>query len=149
MLDDNPPNLDGARETARRTIRDAQRASAVIARLRALFAKKRAASESLDLNEAAREVIALAMSQLRRGRVILREELAPDLPPVIGDRVQLQQVILNLLLNAAQAMGRVDDRPRLLVVRTERETNERVRLIVKDTGTGFEPESVNRMFEPF
>src|SRR3712207_5224580 len=99
MLNAEPPNVEGARETARRTIRDGNRASDVIKRLRALFSKRDAAAESVDLSEAAREVLALSLRELQRGRVILRAELADDLPPVVGDRVQLQQVILNLLLN--------------------------------------------------
>ena len=137
----------GARETARRTIRDGNRASEVITRLRALFSKKDATSESVDLNEATREVIALSSSELQRNRVILRPELADDLPPVTGDRVQLQQVILNLLLNASDAMSGVDDRPRQLVIRTERDEDDRVRLTVQDAGVGFDPQAVDRLFE--
>ena len=112
MLAADPPNVDGARETARRTIRDGDRAAAVITRLRALFSKKDATIESVDLNQATREVIALSLSELQRNRVILRSELADNLPPVAGDRVQLQQVILNLVRNASDAMSGVDDRPR-------------------------------------
>ena len=137
MLAADPPNVDGARETARRTIRDGNRASDVITRLRALFGKKDATTESLDLNEATREVIALSLSDLQRSRVILRPELADDLPPVTGDRVQLQQVILNLLRNASDAMSGVDDRPRQLVIRTERDEGDHVRLTVQDAGVGF------------
>ena len=120
MLAADPPNVDGARETARRTIRDGNRASEVITRLRALYGKKEPTIESVDLNEATREVIALSVSELQRNRVILRPELADDLPPVTGDRVQLQQVILNLIRNASDAMSSVDDRPRQLLIRTER-----------------------------
>jgi PAS domain S-box-containing protein len=149
MLAAEPANIDGARETARRTIRDGHRASDVIARLRALFAKKDSTTESVDLNEATREVIALSLSELQRSRVILRQELANDLPPVTGDRVQLQQVILNLLLNAAEAMSGVDDRPRQLVIRTERDEGDHVRLTVEDAGVGFEPQSADRLFESF
>jgi PAS domain S-box-containing protein len=149
MLAADPPNVDGARETARRTIRDGNRASDVITRLRALFSKKDATTESVDLNEAAREVIALSLSELQRNRVILRPELADDLPTVTGDRVQLQQVILNLLRNASDAMSCVDDRPRQLVIRTERDEGERARLTVRDTGVGFDPQGVNRLFEAF
>jgi PAS domain S-box-containing protein len=149
MLAADPPNVDGARETARRTIRDGNRASEVVTRLRALFSKKDATTESVDLNEATREVIALSLSKLQRNRVILRPELADDLPPVIADRVQLQQVILNLLLNASDAMSVVDDRPRQLVIRTERDEGDRVRLAVQDAGVGFEPQGVDKLFEPF
>jgi signal transduction histidine kinase len=149
MLAADPPNIDGARETALRTIRDGNRASDVIQRLRALFSKKIAAGELVDLNEATREVIALSRSELQRNRVILRAELADDLPPVSGDRVQLQQVILNLLLNASDAMSGVDDRPRRLVVRTERDEGDRALLTVEDAGIGFDPRSMDRLFEAF
>ena len=149
MLAADPPNVDGARETARRTIRDGNRASDVITRLRALFGKKSATTESVDLNEAAREVITLLRSELQRSRVILRADLADHLPPVSGDRVQLQQVILNLLLNASDAMSGVDDRPRQLVIRTERDEGDRVLLTVQDAGVGFETQDVERLFEAF
>jgi len=149
MLASDPPNLDGARETARRTIRDGNRASEVITRLRALFAKKEAMIESMDLNEAAGEVIALSLSTLHRSGVILRVELEDDLPMVAGDRVQLQQVILNLLLNASDAMSNVHDRPRELVIRTERNEDDRVCLMVKDAGVGFHQQDMERLFEAF
>jgi PAS domain S-box-containing protein len=149
MLAANPPNVDGALETARRTIRDGNRASDVITRLRALFSKKDATTEPVDLNEATREVIALLRSELQRSRVILQAELNDDLPSVIGDRVQLQQVILNLLRNASDAMSGVDDRPRQLVIRTARDEDDRVRLTVRDTGVGFDPQAVDRLFDAF
>jgi signal transduction histidine kinase len=101
------------------------------------------------LNEAAREVITLSWGELQRSRVILREELAEDLPPVAGDRVQLQQVILNLLRNAAEAMSGVSDRPRQLVIRTERDEGDAERLTVQDAGVGFEPQGVDKLFQPF
>jgi signal transduction histidine kinase len=149
MLDADPPDLNGARETARRTLRDGNRASDVITRLRALFGKKGVTSDSVDLNEATREVIALSRSELQRSRVTLRTELADGLPAVTGDRVQLQQVILNLLLNAAQAMNSVDDRSRRLMIRTEREGEDHVRLTVQDVGVGFALKDVDRLFEAF
>jgi PAS domain S-box-containing protein len=149
MLDADPPNVDGARQTAQRTIRDGHRASDVITRLRALFSNRDATTESVDLNEAIREVIALSLSELQRSQVISRVELADDLPPVTGDRVQLQQVVLNLLLNAADAMSGVDDRPRRLTIRTERDEGDHVRLSVQDAGVGFGPPGPDRLFEPF
>jgi len=149
MLAADPPNVDGARETARRTIRDGNRASEVVTRLRALFTKKDAATEFVDLNEAAREVIALSSSELRRSQVTLRQQFADDLPTLTGDRVQLQQVILNLLRNASEAMSTVDDRPRELLVRTERDEGDRVRLSVKDAGVGFTPHVADKVFEAF
>ncbi|PYR25524.1 MAG: hypothetical protein DMF98_11935 [Acidobacteria bacterium] len=149
MLDADPPNVDGARETARRTIRDGNRASDVITRLRALFSKKEFTFELLDLNEVTREVIALSLSDLQRNRVALQLELAEDLPTIIGDRIQLQQVILNLLRNASDAMVDVHDRPRQLLVRTEREDGDRVRVSVRDAGVGVDPRSMNKLFDAF
>ena len=149
MLAAEPPNIAGARETLRRTIRDGHRASEVVTRLRGLFARKDLAAEPVDLNDATREVIALMAGALRRGRVTVREELAEDLPPVPGDRVQFQQVILNLLLNAADAMSGVAGRPRQMVVRTARAAGDEVCLSVQDTGVGFAPEDGERLFEAF
>ncbi len=148
MLTADTPNVEGALETARRTIRDGQRASEVIARLRALFTKRDGTTESVDLNEATHEVIALALNELQRNRVSLRPELA-DVPLVTGDRVQLQQVILNLLRNASESMNGVDDRPRQLLIKTERDEGDHVRLSVEDAGVGLEPEATNRLFESF
>ncbi|MFZ0478089.1 MAG: PAS domain S-box protein [Terriglobales bacterium] len=149
MLAADPPNVVGARETARRTIRDGNRASEVVTRLRALYGKKAPTSESVDLNEAAREVLALSLTELQRNRVILRAELADDLPLVTGDRVQLQQVILNLIRNASDAMRAVDERPRQLLVKTERDEDDRVRLTVQDAGVGFDPQAADKLFESF
>ncbi|HEY9401523.1 MAG TPA: PAS domain-containing protein [Pyrinomonadaceae bacterium] len=149
MLAADPPNVEGARETARRMIRDGHRASDVITQLRALFGKKAAATETFDLNEATREVIALSLRELRKSRVIPRLELADDLPPVAGDRVQLQQVILNLLLNALDAMSGVEDCPTPLVIRTARDEDDHVRLSVQDAGVGFDPQAADRLFQAF
>jgi PAS domain S-box-containing protein len=149
MLDANPPNVDGARETARRTIRDGNRASDVITRLRILFSRKEFTPEPLDLNEATQEVIALSLSELQRNRVIVQTELAENLPAVRGDRVQLQQVILNLLRNASDAMAGVDDRQRQLTIRTEQDEEDLVRLSVHDVGVGIEAENVDKLFIAF
>ena len=149
MLAADPPNVDGARETARRTIRDGNRASEVITRLRALYGKKDATIESMDLNEAAQEVLALSSSELQRNRVLVRCELADGLPLVEGNRVQLQQVILNLIRNASDAMSVVDDRPRQLLIRTEEDEDDHVRMTVQDAGVGFDPQAADRLFESF
>ena len=149
MLSADPPNVDGACETARRTIRDGNRMSEVITRLRALYSKKDATTEAMDLNEAAREVVALSSNELRRNSVALRLELADDLPFVAGDRVQLQQVILNLFRNASDAMSGIDDRPRRLLIRTQRDEGDRVRLTVQDAGVGFDPQAADRLFKAF
>src|SRR2546425_10197955 len=149
MLDADPPNVAGARVTAQRTLRDGNRASDVITRLRALFGNQSATTEAVDLNEATREVIALSLSELQGGGVVLRAELADGLPRVTGDRVQLQQVILNLLRNASDAMSGVDDRPRQLLIRTEREGGDRVRVTVRDAGAGIEPQAMDKLFDAF
>ena len=149
MLAADPPNIDGARETARRTIRDGNRASEVITRLRALFSKKAVTIEPVDLNEAAREVIAMSLGDLQRNGVVLRVELADELPRVGGDRVQLQQVIMNLLRNASDAMRNVDDRRRQMTLRTASDEDHHVRLTVKDTGVGFGSQETERLFDAF
>jgi signal transduction histidine kinase len=149
MLNAEPPNVEGARETVRRTLRDGDRAAEVISRLRMLFSKREYTLEPLDLNEATREVIALVLSELQRNRVALHTELAEDLPPVAGDRIQLQQVILNLIRNSCDAMAGVEDRPRKLVIRTEAENADRVRLAVRDAGVGLDPQSMDKLFDAF
>jgi signal transduction histidine kinase/HAMP domain-containing protein len=149
MLSIDPPNIEGARETARRTMRDGSRAAEVIARLRALYSNKELSPESMDLNDATREVTSLTLSEMQRNRVILRQELADDLPLITGDRIQLQQVILNLLRNACDAMSAVDDRPRELFVRTELGDGDGVRLSVKDTGVGFKADAADKLFQAF
>jgi len=149
MLAADPPNVDGARETARRMIRDGSRAADVITQVRTMFGQKDAATEPVDLNEATRKVIALSLSEPQSSRVLLQQEFADDRPPVTGDRVQLQQLILNLLLNAEDAMSSVENRPRPLVISTEVDEDDHVRLTVQDAGVGFDPKSVNRLFEAF
>jgi PAS domain S-box-containing protein len=148
-LNRETPELDEARASIERILRDGNRAAAVIQRLRALFRKRQFTPESVDLNEAAREVIALSLGDLQRDGVVLLSELAADLPLVVGDRVQLQQVILNLLRNASDAMAGVVDRPRQLLLRTERENGDHVRLTVRDAGTGIDGEDTEKLFEPF
>jgi C4-dicarboxylate-specific signal transduction histidine kinase len=148
MLDAEPPNVDGARETARRALRDGHRAADVIKRLRDMFTRREFALESMDLNEATREVVALSLSDLQKNRVTVHLELTDPLPLVMGDRVQLQQVILNLLRNASEAMAAVEDRPRELVVRTERD-DAGVRLTARDAGAGLDRQSLDKLFDAF
>ena len=148
MLDAEPPNVSGARETARRALRDSHRLSDVITRLRALFTRKEVKTEPVDINELAREVIALYLAELERNHVSLRLEFAEGLPSVMGDRIQLQQVILNLVRNASDAMSAVKDRPRELVVSTEPAGKE-VCFKVRDAGIGIDPTASERLFESF
>ncbi len=149
MLSGDQPNIEGARETARRTIRDGNRASEIVTRLRTLFKRKEVAAESIDLNDAALEVIALSLSELQRDRILVRHDLAENLPAVKGDRIQLQQVILNLMRNALDAMRDVDDRPRELLIKTESDDSKNVKLTMQDTGIGFAPDAANRLFDSF
>jgi C4-dicarboxylate-specific signal transduction histidine kinase len=149
MLATETPNVAGAVETAQRTIRDAKRASEVVKRLREMFSNKEPVIELVDLNNTVREVIAIAGDELTRRSARLQTELADDLPALSANRVQLQQVILNLLLNAADAMDEIEDRPRSLLVRTELESDGVARLEVRDAGTGFDPASAGKLFEPF
>jgi signal transduction histidine kinase len=149
LLTSDPPNVTGALETARRTIRDGNRAADVVRRLRALFSNRGTTAELLDLNDVAREVVSLLSNDLQRGRVVLASELDDEPLLVTGDRVQLQQVVLNLMRNAADAMSEVEDRQRLLVIRTERADRDGVRLAVRDVGVGLNPETVARVFDAF
>lgn len=149
MLDASPPNLDSVREVARRLIRDAKRAGEVVRRLHVLFGTQRFQAEPLELNEAARAVIALSSADLRANRIIVQLQLADALPMVRGDRIQLQQVIMNLLRNAMDAMTDVHDRPRELLIKTEMEQCDRLRLTVRDVGVGFAPENLDSIFEAF
>jgi PAS domain S-box-containing protein len=149
MLSSKTPDIDGARETARRTIRDGNRAADVIGRLRSLFSKKTSTHEAVDLNEAAREVLALMAGDLRRSRVTLRTDFEAGLPPVLADRIQLQQVIMNLLRNACDAMSDTDDRQRKLQLSTELDSERSVQLSMRDVGIGLGKNSAEKVFEPF
>jgi signal transduction histidine kinase len=168
-LSRNSPDLDEAREAIRRVVRDGKRAGDVISRMRALFKKASTTKQRLDINEVIEEVLTLAHSEVQRNRVSLQTKLADDLPPVLGDRIQLQQVILNLLINAVQAMSELDDGLRELWVcsnkvnqipaepdiealygraRVEAEWTH-VLIAVRDSGPGLDPKSVDRLFDAF
>ncbi|MGY3138317.1 PAS domain S-box-containing protein [Bradyrhizobium sp. USDA 4501] len=149
MLAADPPNVAGALETVRRTLRDGNRASDIVVRLRSLFNRKAPVAQPVDLNEATREVLPLLLNRIQRDGVSLRLEFAEDGQLVAGDRVQLQQVILNLLQNAIDAMSVIDDRPRTLTIRTERDQSNWIRLSVQDSGHGFESEAVEKLFDAF
>jgi signal transduction histidine kinase len=149
MLAADPPNVAGALETAQRTIRDGNRATDVIVRLRSLFSAKNPTTELVDINEAAREAVALSLTDLERAQVIWQMELGDELPLIDADRIQLQQVVLNLLRNAVDAMSEVKGRTKRLTVRTEWTRRDGVCLSVEDVGVGIDPKSVERLFEPF
>ena len=149
MLASDPPDLEGARETARRTIRDSERASDLVRRLRTVFGKKLERTESVDLNEVTRDAIALVRSELRRSKVQVRTELAANLPRVTGDSLLLHQVIVNLILNASHAMSAIEGRTRQLVVASARDATGRAVLSVQDNGVGIGPHGAERLFEAF
>ena len=149
LLAGDSPNLVEAREAMRAIIRDGNRAADVVSRMRGLFKKARPAKESLDINEAIEEVVLLTRGEARRNKVVLRMELAANLPSVMADRVQIQQVILNLILNGIQAMRAVEDRERVMVVRTQRGDGDQIRVAVQDCGIGIDPGSVERIFDAF
>ena len=149
MLAADPPNLGGVRAITQRTLRDGNRASEVVQRLRAMFARKQPEKEPVDLNETAREVLVLSSNELQVRQVILRTDFDTSLPLVRADRVQIQQVILNLILNAADAMRAVDDRSRNLLIVTAREDENWVRLSVRDSGHGIDPQNLERVFDAF
>jgi len=142
-----PPNLDEAREAVIRAIKEANRAGDVIVRVRALLQKAPPQIGWLDLNEIIREVLALTASELRDGAVTIDTELTADLPAARGDRVQLQQVMLNLIMNAIEAMSIVPV-PRKLLIKSAPHP-EGVLIQVQDSGSGLCPEQVGRIFEPF
>jgi PAS domain S-box-containing protein len=145
----DPPNMGEARDAVQRIVRDGKRASEVIARIRNLSKKSGAEKEPLDLNETIGEVVAFVQGELRRTRVTLRTDLARDLPRVMGDRVQLQQVVLNLVLNGLEAMGTIVDWPRELLIETKREDVEHACVAVRDVGVGLDRENINRLFDAF
>ena len=149
LLEADPPDLDAARSTVRHTMRDAERAAEAVVRIRRLFAKKSGLSEALDLNNAIHEVVTLARNEIYNAGVKLRLELADDLPPIMGDRIQLQQVVQNLVNNAVQAMSTVDTRPRELLVRTQGDGGDRALVTFQDSGAGLEPAKEDRIFEAF
>jgi len=117
--------------------------------MRALLTKATTTKEPLDINEALEEVVILAQSEMKRNKVALRMELAGDLPQVMGDRVQLQQVALNLILNAIEAMNSVDDRQRVLRIVTQPAEGDEIRVAVEDSGIGFDPRNAERIFDAF
>lgn len=148
-LAQQPPNLGAARQAVERAIRDATRASGVLARVRGLLKKGSRVRECVDLNGLIEEVLALVQGELRRHGVSLQTELNPGLPVVVIDRVQLQQVILNLIMNAIESMGAVADRARRLRIRTGQPAAGVLEVIVQDSGVGLAPEHVSRIFESF
>jgi signal transduction histidine kinase len=144
------PNVEEAREAAQRIVRDGKRAGEIIARIRALASKRTATNkEDLDLNETIQEVLALVGDQAKKNSVTIRTNFADDIPHVSGDRVQLQQVVLNLVMNGIEAMSSVGDRPRELVVITRNVDADQVLVTVEDSGIGIDPQKIDKIFDSF
>ena len=143
------PNLEEAREAVRDIVRDGKRAGDVVARIRALTRRTAPPKENLNLNEVVQDVRALVGDQAKKNNVILQTQFAADVWPVLGDRVQLQQVLLNLMMNAMEAMSSVDDRARQLSITTRNIDSNQVQVTVEDTGLGLDPNEIPRIFEPF
>jgi signal transduction histidine kinase len=148
-LNRDQPDLDAAREAASRVVRDAHRAGDVIRSLRALTQKSGPLLTQLDLHDAIAEVLALTRGELQRHGVVLHTDLSAGDQPVLGDRVQLQQVLLNLIMNAVQAMGAVTNSSRELTVSVAHAEHGCVQVTVADTGPGLDPTIAPRIFEPF
>ena len=144
-LSAEPPNLTEVRRTLDRIARDGQRASDVIARIRALARRAPVKMDPLDINDAIREVIALMQAEITHSRVALDMKLVDPVPPIRGDRVQLQQVILNLILNAVEAMG--DAERRELALETREDGGAKLVVSVRDSGPGLDPATVDRLFQ--
>jgi PAS domain S-box-containing protein len=148
-LDGGTPNLDEARSAVEWITKEANRASEVIRRVRALANKTSIEKVPLDVNDVVREVIALVQRELISHQVSLRTEFAPALPMILGDRVQLQQVIINLVMNGIEAMQSVTDRPRELVIRSRQDETQQVLVSVTDCGVGISAENADRLFNAF
>ena len=143
------PNLVEARAAAERSAQGATRASEVIGRIRSLINKTAPERSRLQINEIIEEVVALADRQAIENSVSIVVELTSDLPPIFGDRIQLQQVILNLMMNGIEAMTGVDHRPRRLLIRSQMRDDDQVCISVQDCGIGVTTEVMARLFEPF
>jgi signal transduction histidine kinase len=143
-----PPNVDKARRATERILRDAKRASDVVARVRNLAKKTPLQRTWVDINETIEETISLATRELSQNNISLETQLAKNLPRILADRIQLQQVILNLIINACEALTAVKDEPRKLSISTASEV-DRVVLTVRDTGSGIDPQQLETVFEAF
>jgi C4-dicarboxylate-specific signal transduction histidine kinase len=142
-------NLEEARQSAALIIADGHRAGEIISRIRGLVKKSPPRKDWLDINETILEVIALARSEVQGNRVALQTQLSDELPLVLGDRIQLQQVILNLVMNGIEAMSAVADRRRDLLIRSGKYESDKVLVEVQDSGVGLPPESVDHLFKTF
>jgi C4-dicarboxylate-specific signal transduction histidine kinase len=142
------PDVEEAREAASRIVKDSTRAAEIITRIRLLFKKGTPQREVVDVNEVVREMVVLLRSEVTRHNILVRTDLAADLPQIMGDRVQLQQVLMNLMLNGIEAMKDVDGK-RELVIKSQRAKNEHVLVTVSDTGEGLPVQQADQIFKAF
>jgi signal transduction histidine kinase len=149
FLERTPPDLVEVREALASAVKDNDRASAVVGRMRALMQKAPERTDRVDINEALREVIELTQGEGLKNGVSVKTKFAKDRPLITGDRVQLQQVVLNLILNALQAMGTVSEDARQMLITTGQTELNDLCIGVQDTGPGLSPENLSRLFEPF
>jgi C4-dicarboxylate-specific signal transduction histidine kinase len=148
-LASQPPNIEEAIQSVDGMIQAAERASEIIQRVRSLATKSRIHKAPIDINDVINEAIALVQLELVKRRVSLRTELAPALPVILADRIQLQQVIINLVMNSNEAMEGVTERPRELMIRSRQDEARRVEVTVEDRGVGISTENANRLFDAF
>jgi len=147
-LSASPPNLDKVRQTTEKMIQDGTRAGAVLSRIRALF-KKETTKDWLDIDEVIQELIVLVRAEAQKQHISLRTDLAADLPKVMGDRVQLQQVILNLMMNGMDAIAAANKTPKELLIFSSKQGANMIEVRIEDTGIGLDPENVGKIFDPF
>ena len=143
------PNLDEAREAVQRIVRDGNRAGEVITRIRGLLRKSDTKKVRLDINQTIEEVVSLTQDEAKRKNVALRMELGADVPPVLGDRIQLQQVILNLVLNGIEAVVSATDGPREVLIRSHRWESDTILVTVQDSGVGINSKNLEKVFDAF
>lgn len=148
-LSADPPDYAKARQTVESIIRDGTRAGNVLAKIRAIFSKQEQAADILDMNEVISELMAFLRDEAERQSVTVRTELAPNLPLIKGDRVQLQQVVLNLMMNAIDAMHGVEGGMKDLMIRTWERSDSEIVISVEDSGVGLSPDLLAKMFDPF
>ena len=147
-LSANPPNLEKTRQTVERIIQDGTRAGAVLARIRALFKKEAPAKDWFLMNEVIHELTVFLRDEALRRRISIRTDLVPGLPKIKADRVQLQQVVLNLMINGMDAVADVTGRPRELLISAREQDNELL-VRVEDSGIGLDSETLEKIFQPF
>jgi C4-dicarboxylate-specific signal transduction histidine kinase len=148
-LAESNPKLDMVREALVDIVADGRRAGVVIERIRQLAAKNDPQKTPLEINDLIEGVVPLVRLELLKHRVLVRTDLTSALPPVLGDRVQLQQVLINLVMNAVEAMAAVDDRPRELTIRSEADDEDRILVAVQDAGVGLDPSHADHLFTAF